>query len=68
MAKTKVYAVVKGRTVGLFDAWAGPGGAQEATSGFPSAKFKAFKKRSDASFRPSFFRIALKAHHPIRKT
>eukprot|EP01043_Picozoa_sp_COSAG02_P050350 COSAG02_NODE_5167_length_4576_cov_8.229171_4_plen_545_part_00 len=49
MAKTKVYAVAKGRTVGLFDAWAGPGGAQEATSGFAGAKFKAFKTRADAS-------------------
>ena len=47
--KAKVYAVAIGRTVGLFDSWAGPGGAQQATSGFPGAKFKAFKTPADAS-------------------
>ncbi len=48
MPKAKVYAVARGRTVGVFDTWTGPGGAQEATSGFADAKFKAFKTQSDA--------------------
>jgi hypothetical protein len=46
MPKAKVYAVARGHSVGLFDTWVD--GAQAATQGFPSAKFKSFKQRAEA--------------------
>lgn len=46
---TKIYAVAKGRAVGLYESWGGPNGAQEATSGVAGAKFKAFKTVAEAS-------------------
>lgn len=59
--KAKVYAVAIGHTVGLFDSWAGPGGAQQATSGFPGAKFKAFKTPADANSYLQEFGVAPRA-------
>jgi hypothetical protein len=43
MAKPKIYAVARGREVGLFTSWAGPGGAQAQIDGFSKALYKSFE-------------------------
>ncbi|HQG30926.1 MAG TPA: ribonuclease H family protein [Deltaproteobacteria bacterium] len=50
MGKTakKFYAVLRGRRPGIYDAWSGPGGAQEQVEAFPGALYKGFATREDA--------------------
>ena len=43
MAKLKIYAVARGREVGLFTNWAGPNGAQAQIEGFSKALYKSFE-------------------------
>lgn len=43
MAKLKIYAVARGREVGLFTSWAGPSGAQAQIDGFSKALYKSFE-------------------------
>lgn len=43
MAKQKLYAVAKGRTVGIFAAWEGPGGVTESIDRFPGAQRRTFE-------------------------
>lgn len=44
----KYYAVRKGRQIGVFTAWGGPGGAQAQVKGFKGAEFKGFQTRDEA--------------------
>ena len=48
MAKQKYYAVVAGRTPGLYDQWFGDGGAEAQVRGLPGAVYKSFQSRSEA--------------------
>lgn len=41
----KFYAVVRGRQIGIFTSW---NIVEPLVSGFPSARFKSFRRRSDA--------------------
>jgi ribonuclease HI len=42
MGKSKIYVVAKGKTPGIYTAWAGVGQAQEQVKGFPGAVYKSF--------------------------
>jgi ribonuclease HI len=42
MPKSKIYVVAKGKTPGIYKAWAGVGQAQEQVKGFPGAVYKSF--------------------------
>jgi ribonuclease HI len=44
----RFYAVLKGRNPGIYDFWAGPGGAEEQVRSFPGALFKGFATREEA--------------------
>jgi len=47
--KTKrFYVVLKGLKPGIYDSWAGPGGAEEQVKSYPGAVFKGFTTREDA--------------------
>ena len=48
MSKKKFYAVVKGRTPGIYTAWFGKDGAQVQVIGFAGAVFKSFPSRREA--------------------
>ena len=48
MAKQKYYAVVVGRTPGLYDEWFGDGGAEAEVKGLANAVYKSFQSRSEA--------------------
>lgn len=43
MAKQKLYAVAKGRTIGIFASWDGPGGVTESIDRFPGAQHRKFE-------------------------
>ncbi len=42
MGKSKIYVVAKGKTPGVYSAWAGVGQAQEQVKGFRGAVYKSF--------------------------
>ena len=44
----RFYAVIRGRNPGIYDSWAGPGGAEEQVRSFPGALFKGFATRKEA--------------------
>ena len=46
--KKNFYAVAKGRATGIFTAWSGPGGAQQATIGFGGARYAGFATKQQA--------------------
>lgn len=50
MAKTakRFYVVLKGLNPGIYDVWAGQGGAQEQVKSFPGAVYKGFATREEA--------------------
>jgi ribonuclease HI len=50
MAKSskKIYAVLKGRTPGIYADWFGPGGAHEQIEAFPGALYKGFQTFDEA--------------------
>lgn len=48
MSKNKYYAVVKGRSPGLYHTWFGPFGAEVQVRGFPGAIFKGFETLPEA--------------------
>lgn len=43
MAKQKLYAVAKGRTIGIFASWDGPGGVTGSIDRFPGAQHRKFE-------------------------
>lgn len=43
MAKQKLYAVAKGRTIGIFASWDGPSGVTESIDRFPGAQHRKFE-------------------------
>ena len=46
--KKNFYAVARGHKPGLYETWAGPGGAQEQVAGFNGAVYKGFYALEDA--------------------
>ena len=46
--RKQVYVVVRGRRPGLYERWAGPGGAEEQVRGFDGAQFHGFYERTEA--------------------
>lgn len=46
--KKKYYAVVKGRKLGIYTHWFGPGGAHEQVDRFAGAIYKGFTRRDEA--------------------
>jgi len=46
--KKSYYAVARGRETGIYDEWAGEGGAEEQVKGFRGALYKGFHTRDDA--------------------
>lgn len=48
MAKHKIYAVVVGRSPGLYDEWFGNAGAEAQIKGLPNAVYKSFQSRAEA--------------------
>jgi len=48
MAKKNFYAVVKGRTPGIYTEWYGENGAEKQVSGFQGAIYKGFSTRDEA--------------------
>lgn len=46
--KKKYYAVARGRKPGIYDAWYGPGGAEEQIAGFAGAQYRGFASLVEA--------------------
>ena len=46
--KRKYYAVVRGKTPGIYTEWTGPDGAKQQVDGFPAALYKGFYDIEDA--------------------
>lgn len=46
--KKNYYAVAKGKNLGLYKTWGGPGGAEDQVKGFNGAQFKGFYDLGDA--------------------
>lgn len=47
-SKKKFYAVGVGQVPGIYETWAGPGGAEAQVKGFPGARYKGFSSLDDA--------------------
>ncbi|KAJ7055669.1 hypothetical protein C8F01DRAFT_1087960 [Mycena amicta] len=43
--RSKAYAVIRGRSVGVYEVWDGPSGARQHTDGFPFALYAGFPTR-----------------------
>lgn len=64
----KHYAVVRGFRPGIYDAWYGPGGAEEQIRGYANALFKGFSSRDEAERWSKAVSPALKADTgPVNK-
>jgi ribonuclease HI len=44
----KYYAVARGRMPGIYDAWFGPGAAEEQVRGYAGARYKGFSSKAEA--------------------
>ncbi len=48
--KKHFYAVLKGRSPGIYTRWSGTGGAEEQIKGYPGAVFRGFATRGEAEY------------------